>query len=142
MVKTIAGFLNHQGGSLLVGISDAGDVIGLKADYRTLKHKNRDGFERFVMTLIKERLGGHVCSFVHPVFVDLGGVDVCRIVVEPCDRPIFCSDRGGDRYFLRTGNATRELDVREAVEHIRLRGGGRRRRERFSPARKQSENAP
>ena len=126
LVKTVAGFLNHQGGSLVIGVSDAGEIVGLEADYQTLKHKNRDGFERFLMSLIKERLGGHVCSLIHPVFASIGGSDVCRLVVEPSDRPIYSSDGRGAHYFLRTGNATRELDVREAVEHIRGRGGKRR----------------
>ncbi len=128
IVKTIGGFLNHSGGSLVVGVSDGGEVVGLQPDYGTLKQKNRDGFEQFVMSLVKDRLGGQVCGFVHPVFVELDGADVCRLVVEPCDRPVYVSDRAGARYFLRTGNATRELDVREAVEHVLLRAGRRRRR--------------
>lgn len=136
LVKTVAGFLNHRGGSLVIGVSDAGEVVGLEADYRTLKHKNRDGFERFLMTLIKERLGGHVCSFIHPVFASIDGSDVCRLIVEPSDRPVYCSDGSGAHYFLRTGNATRELDVREAIEHIRGRGGRTRPRSfaRLSPS--------
>lgn len=132
LVKTVAGLLNHQGGSLIVGVSDAGEVIGIEADYRTLRHKTRDGFERHIMTLIKERLGGHVCSFVHGVFVDLDGTDVCRLVIESCDRPVYFNHRGCARYFLRTGNATRELDVREAIEHVGLRKGRSRGRERVA----------
>lgn len=49
------------------------------------------------MTLVKERLGAHVCAFVHPVFVTLDGADVFRLVVEACDRPVYCSDRDGAR---------------------------------------------
>ncbi len=123
IVKTIAGFLNHRGGSLVVGVSDSGEVVGLQPDYGTLKQKNRDGFEQLVMSLVTDRLGGQVCGFVHPVFAELDGADVCRLVVEPCDRPVYVSDRAGARYFVRTGNATHELDVREAVEHILLRRG-------------------
>lgn len=122
VVKAIAGLLNHEGGSLVLGASDDGEVVGLEADYRTLKHKDRDGFEQLVMGLVKERLGGHFCPFVHPVFARLDGKDVCRLVIEPSDQPVYCNDRGGAHYYLRTGNATRELDVREAVAHLRMRG--------------------
>ncbi len=121
IARTIAGFANHEGGSLLIGVSDDGAIVGLHADYQTLKRKDRDGFQQLIMSLVKERLGGHVCALVHPVFADIDGIEVCRLVIEPSDRPVYCSDRGFARYFLRTGNATRELDVREAVEHIRIR---------------------
>lgn len=56
VVRTIAGFLNHRGGSLLIGIDDGGEVVGLKADYHTLRDKNRDGFERFLMGLVRNGL--------------------------------------------------------------------------------------
>lgn len=121
LVRGIAGFLNHRGGSLLVGVSDSGEIVGLESDYRTLKQKNRDGFEQFVMSVVKRRLGGQACEFVHPAFVRMGRVDLCRVIVEPCERPVYFADDDGARYYLRTGNATRELDVQEAVEHIRLR---------------------
>ena len=36
VARTIAGFLNHDGGTLLIGVTDAGNVAGLEADYQTL----------------------------------------------------------------------------------------------------------
>jgi hypothetical protein len=51
------------------------------------------------------------------------------VIVEPSDRPVYFHDGDTSRYFVRTGNSTRELDVREAMEHIgrRFAGGGGRR---------------
>lgn len=132
VARTIAGFLNHRGGTLLVGVDDAGRVIGLEDDYRTLKRQDCDGFEQFVVTLVKTRLGGDVCPLVHVGFLDAEGKDVCRILVEPSPRPVYCRDAGVARYFLRTGNGTRELDVREAMAHAAQRWparGGRAPRE-------------
>ena len=126
VVRTIAGFLNHHGGSLLVGITDTGQVIGLELDYGTLRRHDRDGFQQFVVTLVKTRLGGDVCPLVHVDFQRLQGRDVCWIVVEPSPRPVYCQDEGVARYFLRTGNSTRELDVREAMRHIADRWPARR----------------
>jgi hypothetical protein len=117
VARTIAGFLNHRGGTLLVGVGDAGQVIGVQDDYRTLKRQDRDGLEQFVVTLVKTRLGGDVCPLVHVEFQGLEGKDVCRILVEPSPRPVYYRDAGVARYFLRTGNGTRELDVREAMDH-------------------------
>lgn len=126
VAKTIAGFLNHRGGTLLVGVGNSGQVIGVQDDYRTLKRQDRDGFEQFVVTLVKTSLGGDVCPLVHVGFLGIEGKDVCRIVVEPSPRPVYCRDAGVARYFLRTGNGTRELDVREAMEHVAQRWPARR----------------
>lgn len=121
IAKTITGFMNHKGGSLLVGVSDDGDIIGLTHDYQTLKHKDRDGFERCITDIIKTRLGGNFCALVHCVFYQIDEKDVCRIVVEPSPEPVYCVDGKLPRYFLRTGNGTRELDVREALAHVTRR---------------------
>ncbi len=118
VVRTIAGFMNHRGGTLLLGVSDEGSILGLDKDYETLRRKDRDGFERFLMGIVHKRLGGDVSALVHPVFHDLEDKEVCRIIVEPCHRPVYM--RQGDRvsYYVRMGNGTRALDVEEAVKHI------------------------
>ncbi len=121
IAKTITGFMNHKGGSLLVGVTDDGDIIGLTHDYQTLKHKDRDGFERCITDIVKIRLGGDLCALVHCVFYQIDEKDVCRIVVEPSSVPVYCVDGKLPRYFLRTGNGTRELDVREALAHVTRR---------------------
>lgn len=126
IAKTIAGFLNHRGGSLLVGVGDSGNIAGLAHDYATLKRQDRDGFQLFLMTLVKTKLGGPVCPLVHIIFHNVGGKDVCRLVVEPSNQPVYVSANDGKaHYFVRTGNATRELDVQEALQYIsrrRLKG--------------------
>jgi Schlafen, AlbA_2 len=46
VVKTIAAFLNTDGGVLLIGVDDEKKVLGLEGDYKTLPEKpNKDGFE-------------------------------------------------------------------------------------------------
>ncbi len=56
IVKCIAGFLNSEGGTLLIGVSDDGIPVGVEADYKTLSKGNRDGFELFLTQLIKNKL--------------------------------------------------------------------------------------
>lgn len=123
VARTIAAFLNHQGGTILIGVTDSGGPAGLQADYQTLKRPNRDGFQQFLMGLIESKLGGHVCAQVHVDYAAVQSQDVCRIRVEPSAAPVYFQDTAGARYFVRTGNGTRELDVREAVMHIAQRQG-------------------
>ncbi len=117
-VKTIAGFLNHRGGSLLLGVDDAGKVVGIEKDYATFRHKNRDGFELCLMGFVEDSLGADFCSLVHIVFQTVDGRDVCRVVIEASSRPAYVRDSDTTQFYLRTGNATMALDVDEAIEHI------------------------
>ena len=45
IAKTIAAFMNSEGGTLFIGVDDQGNVLGLDDDYRTLKKQDSDGFE-------------------------------------------------------------------------------------------------
>lgn len=129
VARTIAGFLNGEGGTLLIGISDQGAVVGCEADFRTLRRPDRDGFQQFLMTLVQSRLGGQVCSQVHVGFGECQGLVICRVDLAPSPFPVYFADGASARYFIRTGNGTRELDVREALEHVAGRRG------RVQPAR-------
>lgn len=121
VTRTIAAFMNHRGGSLLIGVADDGTVVGLEADYATLRRHDRDGLHQYLIGLVERRLGGDLCSLVHIVFHDIAGKDVCRMVIEPARRPVYVVEQGVPRYVLRAGNASRELDIRDALAHIESR---------------------
>lgn len=120
-LKTIAGFANSEGGSLLLGVDDAGRAVGLARDYKTLRRRDRDGFEQHLFTLVSGRIGGDVCPLVHVVFADIDGQDVVRVVVEPAHRPVYVTTGDLEQFFVRAGNSTRQLGVREAVDYIAAR---------------------
>ena len=121
IAKTLAGFMNHRGGSLLIGVTDNGEVVGLEYDYKTLRHKDRDGFERCITDIVTARLGVDLCSFVHCVFYRIEGKEVCRVIVESSPTPVYLQEGEISKYFLRTGNGTRELDARAAMAHVTRR---------------------
>lgn len=121
IAKAIAAFLNHRGGNLLIGVTDSGEIVGLDHDYKTLKKNSRDGFELFIMTLVKNKLDASASPFVHVIFHSLNDLDVCRIIIEPSSHPIYVQEKGISQYYLRSGNSSRELDVEQAMKHIKAR---------------------
>ena len=122
VVKSLAGLMNHRGGSLVIGVSDTGEIVGINADCQTLKHKNADGFERALMDLVRSALGAHACALIHCQFPLLDETPVCWLVVEQAKTPVFVQDGKVARYMVRTGNSTRELDAREVHAHLAQRG--------------------
>ncbi len=118
VMKTLAGFMNNTGGTLLIGIADDGQVVGLDNDYQTLKKPDQDGFEQAVMTSLASNLGADVCQFVQILFHSLDGQDVCRLIVSPSTRPVFIKQGNAPKLYVRTGGGTRELNIEEAMQFI------------------------
>jgi hypothetical protein len=121
VIKTIAGFLNREGGTLLIGVEDNGNIIGIDSDFQTLKHKNRDGFERALMDTVKTSLGGNACALLHCRFHDIENKTICRVIVESAVEPVYYHEDSVARLMVRTGNSTRELDAREAHAYLSSR---------------------
>ncbi len=121
IMKTLAGFMNGEGGTLIIGVSDDGEITGLEHDYKVLKKKDRDGFEQALMAAVASKLGTDVCQYVHPVFHNTAGKDVCRIIIRPSHRPVYIKEGSDMRFYLRTGVSTRGLNIQEAVEFISTR---------------------
>jgi len=117
VLKTLAAYLNSDGGTLLIGVRDDGSIYGLEHDYQTLRHKNRDGFDQVIMTSVANNLGTEICHYLQIVFYEINGRDICRIITTGASRPVFLSGGGRTRFYVRTGASTRELDVRDALNY-------------------------
>ena len=124
VVRTLAGFLNASGGTLLIGVDDAGAIVGLTADYGTLKKPDRDGFELHLQQIIGRDLGEAAsAAFLSLNFHEIDGQDICQVTVEPSDHPIYVEHQGDALLHLRVGNGTRALPVKEAVQYVQSRWG-------------------
>ena len=124
IVKTLAGFLNADGGTLLIGVDDAGAAVGLAADYESLRKKDRDGFEQQLQEVVLRDLGESVSPYLTVTFNEIDGRDVCHVSVDPSDHPVYVDGQRQAVFYLRAGNGTRPLPVDEAVKYVQHRWGG------------------
>lgn len=53
IAKTIAGLMNHEGGRLLIGVTDDGELVGIEQDLKTLRSPTTDEFERALIGVVK-----------------------------------------------------------------------------------------
>lgn len=116
-LKTIAGFLNAKGGSLLIGVADDGTVLGLQHD----GFPSEDKMGLHLVNLMKDRVGDLFLPYVHPHFEDQDGDRVLKILCEPGPKPAFVSDGQQQRFFVRGGNATTELAGNSIVDYVKQR---------------------
>lgn len=57
VIKTIAGFMNAHGGTLLVGVTDEGEFSGIEGDFPFLKKSDVDGWELWLTDAVAGALG-------------------------------------------------------------------------------------
>ncbi len=118
IIVTIAGFMNQDGGTLLIGVGDCGEIIGLEKDYQTLSKKNSDGFVQLLTSLISSRLGTHNCALVKITILKINRKEVCRLDVSSAIEPVYARIGQDELFCIRVGSSTRELNVREAYGYI------------------------
>lgn len=118
-LKTIAGFLNAQGGTLLIGVADDGEVLGLSAD----GFPNEDKMSLHLVNLIKDRIGDVFLPYVHPHFEDQDGERILIVRCEKGPKAAFVKDGNQQRFFVRGGNATTELSGNSVMEYVKQRFG-------------------
>ena len=121
VIKTIAGFLNAQGGTLLIGVADEGTVLGLEGDYHSLH--DRDGFELHLRRIISNAAGEAIHAFLTVTFHDIGDKDICQVVAQPSDHPVYVESGNETIFYLRVGNATNALPVDQTVKYVATRWG-------------------
>ncbi len=121
IAKTIAGFFNADGGHLLVGVDDDGVPLGLERDLSTLRSPDLDSFERTVNDIVSKNLGGDLCPYIHTVFANVEAKDVAMIIIRPAPRAVYLDEGKSSIFYVRSGNSTRQLDVKEALSYAKSR---------------------
>ena len=124
ILKSIAAFNNGYGGTLMIGVKDQGEILGLEDDYKTLKEHNRDYFEIHLRNLINENFGKDFATtqlkISFPVIEDK---EMCHIDIERGKTPKylkFSVDNGPkqEKFYVRSGNSSQELNIIEASKYI------------------------
>ncbi len=121
VVKTVAGFMNRHGGTLIIGVDDEANVLGLAKDLTTIGRDDLDGYENWLTTLFEVSIGKPRLGHITVSFVQIEGDEVARVDVRRSPTPVFSkTSEAASAFFVRAGNSTRELNAQEAHEYIEL----------------------
>jgi hypothetical protein len=118
-LKTIAGFLNTRGGTLVVGVTDDGIPLGIEADH----FDNEDKMGQHLVNLIRDRVGPQFMMYIHPRFEEFRGKRVMKVECWPSNSPAFVKDGPSGRFYVRAGVTTLELTGDEEHQFIAQRFG-------------------
>ena len=121
VAKTICAFMNTSGGILLVGVDNAGKVLGIEADFPFVKPRDRDGWELWLTDLVKKIAGQVAATNLEVEFALLGGSTVARVGVRPGVAPVFATPMKGEKkpvFFARVNNSTEEFSGPALLEYL------------------------
>jgi hypothetical protein len=127
IMKTVAAFANSQGGTLLIGVADDGEVLGLEPDYHSLGGVDCDKFELHLRNLLNQQFGtGFVTSKVVIKFLEVGEKEVCQIETAAAKEPVILKvkDKNGqptEKFYARSGNSSQEIPLSEMNAYIKER---------------------
>jgi type I restriction enzyme R subunit len=119
VVKTIAGFLNTDGGTLLIGVGDHGEIVGLSYDLPLVKPRNADGLVNWLTTHLINAVTKPAVMRTRARIDQLGDGTVCRIDISSSSIPVVAKmSDGEEKFWVRMNNSTRDLAGAEADEYI------------------------
>jgi len=113
-LKTVAGYLNADGGVLLVGVADDGEVIGLGKDH----FQTEDKMLLHWVNLIKAHLGAEFLRCIRSMVHDLGGQRVLVVECLPGTSPVFLNRDNQESFFVRMSNTTQDLKPSEVLAYV------------------------
>jgi len=119
-LKTIAAFMNSDGGTLLIGVEDNGNILGLEKDL-SLLGGSRDKLEQTLVNMISDEIGPALSHYYRIRFESVGDKLVCVVEADEVSDGVFVGGDKGQEFFVRAGNTTRSLDPADTLEYIRGR---------------------
>ena len=117
-LKTIAGFMNTNGGVLLIGVSDTKELLGLDTDYKSFEGKPDllDEFQKYFDNLIEKYLGNLAYSLLGLSFPVIDNKTICRVDVKfKNNGPIYLKSKGKEEFYIRRAASTIALKPSEIV---------------------------
>ncbi|MEA5593245.1 RNA-binding domain-containing protein [Rivularia sp. UHCC 0363] len=118
VLKTIAAFLNSDGGTLIIGVEDNGNIFGLEKDLSLLSKNNIDQFEQTIVNLICDRIGASFTQLVKIRFENIEGKDICAVDVKKSAKRAFMKGKEKLEFYIRAGNTSKSIEVPDIYNYM------------------------
>lgn len=118
VLKNVAAFMNCDGGILLVGVSDDGEILGLEPDFKMMKKKDADGWENTFNSAFNRMIGPEFRQYLGVQFTEVEGKTIGVLTARPSTEPVYLNHNSKEEFYIKTGNASQPLSVRQATNYI------------------------
>jgi hypothetical protein len=114
ILKTLVAYLNSEGGTLLVGVEDDGNILGIESD----KFVNEDKYMLHLNNMIKQHIGLEFAKYIHYRLVPVQDTKVLQIDCNKSNEPVFLSYLEDEDFYIRVGPASRKLSTKKALRFL------------------------
>jgi len=128
-MKTLAGFANTNGGTLLIGIKDDKTVMGIETDFATFKSDKDvlDEFQKHLDNLIEQYFDNSFFSMLDIRFHTIQDLTVCEIEVKQSKKGWVIlhnkSDGNKEEFYIRRVASTKALSLTDMNNYIKSHWG-------------------
>ncbi len=119
VMKTIAGFLNSDGGTLLVGVRDNKEITGINVEIDKLHKGSVDKFLLQFSNTLKKRIGEQFYPYIEYNLMEIG--PLVQIFAVECKPSEFECWLDGDDFYVRTNPATQLLKGPKITQYVKTR---------------------
>ena len=118
-LKTIAAFLNTDGGDLLIGVDDDRKMLGIDHD----RLESDDKFVRHLAQVVRNGLGDKAGTCIDPETQIVEGKTVCLVSCQRSPEPVYLRWKGLEKaepgdFYVRSGPGTVRLGERDAEKYV------------------------
>jgi hypothetical protein len=115
VLKTLAAFLNSGGGTLFIGISNNGEILGIEND----RFENTDKFLLHLTNIIKEKIGKKFLHLIEFNTIKINQKYLVQIECKKSKYPVFLKNQlNEEEFYIRTGPSNTELKGSELMEFV------------------------
>ena len=116
-LKAINAFINTDGGTLLVGVDDGGNILGIDAD----GFENEDKFLLHFNNLFNQHIGLELTKFIRFELRSIENKKVLIIECEPSIEPVFLNVGKQEEFYIRVGPSSRKLTTSQILDYLKNR---------------------
>ncbi|HET6543738.1 MAG TPA: ATP-binding protein, partial [Chryseolinea sp.] len=113
-LKSVVAFCNTEGGTILIGVNDSGEILGLEAD----GFQNDDKCLLHIQNLIGEHVGVEYLSYVRFRLLEMEDKKILAVQCIPLKRIMLLKWSGKEQFYVRSGPSSIELPMSKVLEYV------------------------
>jgi predicted HTH transcriptional regulator len=113
-LKGTTAFMNSEGGILLLGVDDSGEIVGLEAD----NFENEDRCMLHFKNLINQHIGAEFTHYLEFGLIDMNGKTIGILECKPSQKPVFLKNKSEEHFYIRSGPSSIKLQTSKILEYI------------------------
>jgi uncharacterized repeat protein (TIGR03833 family) len=127
IAKSIAAFLNSDGGNLILGVrekkeAEETEIIGVFDEFKKLKDSNKDGYKRMIVDEIirpyfPAKISNHLNQYLSINFIELEGKILCWIKIKKSEGRVFLKINDKEIFMIRIETENRLLEGEKLVDY-------------------------